>query len=97
MKLLYSHDAKEAVRRIRCNMDKGKSAHIWASIKDGCEKLKVYPDLGFELDNYGDSRVRALIVGEYAILYEHDSDTVYISAIAHTASDWKGFVLRSGP
>ncbi len=86
MKILYSHDAREAVRRIRCNVDKERSELILASIRDGCEKLRMHSDLGSELVVSGGSAVRALMIGNYVILYEHDDDVVYLSAIARIAS-----------
>lgn len=44
MNILYSCDAKETVRRIRCKVKKERSANIPDSFKDGSEKPKTYPN-----------------------------------------------------
>ena len=88
MNILYSHEAKIRIRNIRCNLPQKYSESILNEIREGCRRLSDFPDLGYILEESGAIPVRVLLVKGYAILYEHDDESVYISAIEPMKSDW---------
>ena len=88
MNILYSHEAKIRIRNIRCNLPPKYSESILNEIREGCRRLSDFPDLGYKLEESGAIPVRVLLVKGYAILYEHDDESVYISAIEPMKSDW---------
>ena len=88
MNLLYSPEARSTIRRIRCNLPPRQSIPLLAEIREGCRRLTSFPDLGFALDVPNRPAPRALILRNYVVLYEHDDDAVYISAIEPMRSDW---------
>ena len=88
MNILYSHEAKIRIRNIRCNLPPKYSESILNEIRECCRRLSDFPDLGYILEESGAIPVRVLLVKGYAILYEHDDESVYISAIEPMKSDW---------
>ena len=96
MNILYSHEAKIRIRNIRCNLPPKYSESILNEIREGCRRLSDFPDLGYILEESGAIPVRVLLVKGYAILYEHDDESVYISAIEPMKSDFtENITLKS--
>lgn len=54
------------------------------TINKAVEKLAQHPRLGEKIEHYSSREVRRLIIGNYELRYEIQSDCIYILRLWHT-------------
>lgn len=87
MTLQFSQESIEDLERLRDFVEQNNPAaaqRIANELLLGMEKLKIYPEIGLEVDRAFDPRrIRDLFVGKYTIRYLIGDDEIVILRVWH--------------
>ena len=100
-KIIWTNSAKQDVRDIRSYLTiqhgLNVSKNITKLIIDEVSSLKNTPNKGTVIDAMSDlpmGRFKQLLAGQNRIFIEHDSDTIYVHLVCHTARDFEALLRR---
>ncbi len=92
MKLIYSHEAKVDLQRLRefiAEKNPNAANRIGLSLLSGIKKLKDFPLIGKKVLLAPDPElIRDLIVDAYIVRYLITDDAIFILRIWHHREDW---------
>ena len=91
-KVIWSPDSLEDIKQIYDFIAKDsfdRAALFIERIIESTNRLEEFPYTGRVIREIGKEHCREIIYGAYRIMYEIKDDDVRISAIVHSARDWK--------
>jgi addiction module RelE/StbE family toxin len=91
-KVIWSPQALEDIKFIfdfiaKDSLD--KAALFIERIIESTDRLQSFPHTGRIISEIGRDECREIIYGSYRIMYEIKNDSIRISAVVHSARNWK--------